>query len=348
MSEHDDTLKKALAANGDFNPSKANALKQASGAEFSKRMRWVERIVWIYLAVCVVIALPTLDAFFKNYDPKALITCLLVLLVVYETTVLLKLWFVIANTKLSVLKEIKQLRLEVSQLAAAAGVSQSADVLSTKYEPMRGVSRVERKAWLVALIVVGACLGSILGQSWKSVNDSELTADTRITLAEDGSATSVDEISQVHRGTSPKSGFPMHAPKSWVVRWIDRYGRELPYTITPQGTHNRYDIKLREDVMPGQRLAYTGEAEIPVAAKEENGTWTHSGDPCYGLAKNDFTVTILLPKGAELVSANPTPTLDFVRDGRPAIRLQAVRGRNEKFKYSVRYRLADQAASTTP
>lgn len=343
MSEHEDILKRALAENIQFKAEKADAVRKESTADFRKKMQWAERIMWIYLLACVVVGVLTLNAFGASDDTKTLLTCLLVLVVVYETTVLMKLWYVIAGTKIGVLKEIKQLRLEVSQLATAAGVASPSDVLSAKYEPVRGASKLERRVWLVVLIVAAAVASSAAhGEyDWLFDGGQKLSADSLVTLAADGAATSVTTITQTHSGMSSMTSFPFHAPKTWTVRWVDSHGREMPYTTTPRGSHIRYDVSLPPHIESGEPTVYTRMAEIPQAATQTDDVWTYAGDTEYGFEQNDFTATVLLPPGAELVSVEPKPVLEFTPNGLLAFRFQGARGRNEKFEFKVRYRLAE-------
>ena len=62
----------------------------------------------------------------------------------------------------------------------------------------------------------------------------------------------------------------------------------------------------------------------------------------YGYRKNLYLVTIRLPKGAEIVSVDPKPVQQFVRDGMPTVRFQAVRDCNQKFEHTIQYRLPNE------
>ena len=53
MSEHDDTLRKAMEENSRLRSQREESLRDASSAEFSGRLRTAERIYWAYALVCV-------------------------------------------------------------------------------------------------------------------------------------------------------------------------------------------------------------------------------------------------------------------------------------------------------
>jgi hypothetical protein len=346
MGEHNDILKKALAENDQLKSEKTDSLKKQSTANFRGRIKWAERIVWVYLAGCVLVAVPTLKIFGESRDTKTLITCVLVLLVIYETTVLFKLWFVVASTKLSVLKEVKLLRLEVSQLATSTGAASPSDVLSAKYEPDRGTSKLERRAWFVGLVVAALVASSVTSGGYDGlfVGGGKLADDSLVTLAADGSAISVTSISRTHSGIASMTSFSYHVPKSYTVRWVDSDGREMPYSTAPHGSHTRYDVSLPRDTERDRRIVYTQITEIPQAATQTDDVWTYASDEEYGFKQNDFTKTVLLPEGAVLVSTEPKPVLDYTLGGRLALRFQGTRGQNQKFEVKVRYRLADESS----
>ncbi|MBL7038173.1 MAG: hypothetical protein ISR77_06055 [Pirellulaceae bacterium] len=337
MSEHDETLRRTLEENARLQSKHAESLREASSAQFSGRYRWAERIYWLYAIACVVVGVSVINSFVRSDDTKSLIGCAVVMLVVYETTVLLKLWFAIAGMKMSVLKDVKLLRLEMARLASAAGVKDPVEP-PVEYEPMRGASRLERRLWLAACVVA-----AIATSSWSShgieFGGGQLSADSVITLGADGSATSVTDMTQTYHGFHRPQAFPFHVPKECKVRWIDPRGQEMPYKVTPAGTHNRYDVTVSEDVFVGGTMKHTRITETPDAATFEDGVWTYKTDILYSLPQNQLKITVYLPPGAKVVSVEPEPLLEFNQEGRAGLRFQAFRGMNEKFAYTIRYEL---------
>ena len=64
MSENENNLSKALAENGSFDSGRAKEVKEKVTAALVARMRFVERMYWIYFILFVCIAL----AAFKVYE----------------------------------------------------------------------------------------------------------------------------------------------------------------------------------------------------------------------------------------------------------------------------------------
>ena len=52
-----------------------------------------------------------------------------------------------------------------------------------------------------------------------------------------------------------------------------------------------------------------------------------------------------LGKGAELVSVDPKPAQQFVRDGLLIVRFQAIRDCNQRFEHKIQYRLPKESRS---
>ena len=337
MSEHDETLRAALEENSRLRSEREESVREASSREFSGRFRSAERIFWAYIIACIVVGVSAINVFTHSSDIKTLIGSTVIILVVYETTVLLKLWFAMAGMKMSVLKEVKLLRLESARLATKVGVESSAEP-SVKYELMRGVTRWERKLWLVACIFA-ALAASTWTRSQFEESVGSLSDDTCVTLAADGSAVSVSDITQTFHGSHTPKNFSFRAPKDNSVRFIDPEGQDMPAEITPADTHDQYEVTLSDNALFNGEMQHTRISEVPHAATLQDGVWTYESDIEYGPDENRFSVTICLPGEAKVISATPVPQLTFSQDGRIALRFQATRGTNEKFAYAIRYEL---------
>ncbi len=346
MSDYDETLRKALEENAQLRSKHAETVREASSAQFAGRFRWAERIYWFYAIACVVLGVSLVNHFARSNDTKTLVGCAVLMLVVYETTVLLKLWFAMTGVKMSVLKDIKLLRLEVARLASAVGVRDPAEP-PVEYEPMRAASQMERRLWLAACVVAAIATSTWSSRgsdSWSFLgpefDGGQLSADSLITLAADGSATTVTDVTQTYDKHRPPRTFQYGLPRECSVRWIDSHGQELPYEVTPTGTENRYDVTVMQDALTGGTMKHTRITETPKAATVEDGVWTYKTHQDYGLPQNQLKITVCLPPGARVVSAEPKPLLEFEQEGRTGIRFQASRGMNEKLAYTIRYELA--------
>ncbi len=339
MSESDDNLAGALRENGAFDPAKAGELKTKAVGTFEARMRKVERYLFVYMCVCCWLIVFAGFQFFHSTTTKGMLMNGLLVLAFLETTILMKLWYWIMNNKITVLKELKQLQLGGLADDDAAVASPRTERL---HGPVKGLSRRERTVWWAALVGGSALVGAVKNLDVPFM-PSSLTSRTYVTLAADGSGSAETEMSLICEGFSPLKSFSFHAPESATLRFVDSHGRELPYSTSLQDDHVRYDVSLMDPVPGGQRFSYTRLEKCPQAATEEEGVWTYSNDYTYGFTSSDLTATVVLPEGAEIVSTTPWPVARLTLDSRPVVRFEAKRGRNERFKYTVRYRLTPKA-----
>jgi hypothetical protein len=287
----------------------------------------------------------TLSHFMHSSGTKILLFYGILMVVFVQATILMKLWYWIANQKITVLKAIKQLEL--------CGASSSADALRPEdlRGPVEGLARRERTVWWVSLLAGCALIAAVKGAEVSGAVDpgafdrgGMLSSSGCITLAADGSGSAVTEMSFIHEGALARRGFNFHAPQTEKTRFVDGSGAELAFTTSPQNEHVRYDVRLPRPVMPGERFNYSRFSEIADAATVEDGIWTYSSDVAYGYNTNEISQTIVLPAGAEIISASPWPESTFTLQGRPSVRFTGVRARDEALKYTIKYRLAEKVS----
>jgi hypothetical protein len=350
MSKPDDNLTNALSGNGAFDPDKAKELQTKTVSSFEAKMRKVERYLFAYMCICCWLVVFSVFQFLQSSTTKALLFYGLLLLVFFGTTVLMKLWYWIMNNKISVLKEIKLL-----ELAALPDQGAGAAPRTKRLEgPLSGLSRRERTVWWAVLLAGGALIGVVKGleitggdDAWSLGRGGSLRSEGSVTLAADGSGSAVTEMSWIYQGMLARRGFTFFAAKGAVLRFTDSHGRELPFTTSEQQGHVRYDVSLLRPVMPGRPFSYTRFEDAPRCATEKEGLWTFSTDYSYGYETNEFSQMVVLPQGAEIVSVTPWPVATFTLEGRPTVRFEATRGRNEPFRYTVQYRLRSKPAAQT-
>ena len=106
MSEHDDTLRKTLEEVTRLRSEREESLREVATNEYSGHLRSAERIYWLYVVACAAMGVAAINFFVRSFEIKTLIGCAVVILVIYETTVLMKLWFATARMKMDTLKEM--------------------------------------------------------------------------------------------------------------------------------------------------------------------------------------------------------------------------------------------------
>jgi hypothetical protein len=308
-------------------------------------MRKVERSLWIRSCLFAWLAVFAAAHFMHSSATKALLFYGLLTLAFFNCLLQLKMWYYTASNKIGVLKAIKQLELD-----GPAGVD--ADMLQEGKQLVDGLPGWERNIWWVAcvggcfliLFVKGLETQGVKGPSDPFGGEGSLTSDVCVTLAADGSGFEQAEMSFLDTRTSRTSRFNFNAPEEAVVRFADSHGKELPVrTVSEQG-QMRYIVRLLSPVMSGHRVSYTRTQEYAQWATEEGGVWTHSADFSYAYNTNEFSHTVVLPEGAEIVSVKPWPVAKFTLNKKPTVRFETTRGHNDPFQYTVQYRLLKEAS----
>jgi hypothetical protein len=120
--------------------------------------------------------------------------------------------------------------------------------------------------------------------------------------------------------------------------WSDGQDRKLAVRREPDpnGPNYRDVIQLLDAVSPGQR--FTLKTSFTWSAHEENGVWVFKLDQNWGYRRNFYRQTVMLPPGAELISAEPAPVGREQRDGAVVLRFEGERGAGAKWAPVVKYR----------
>lgn len=338
MTENIDPLKKALAENGNYDPEKAKPLAAEATSWFDSRIKRAARIMWIEIIVCIAVFEFAFHGFFFATGAKGMIGFAMMLVIVVVIILSVKLHYSITSTKLTLLKEIKLLQLgnsgqSISQSNVPAGkLAFSAPSLWRTLTPMENVR------WFLALMLVALTFsfGSV-----KFMEQRTLAVDSHVKLLPDGSGSIETKRWYNYYGIFPMTSSSLYTGGACnITHWMDNRGRELPISVAEIDGNRQYTVQLIEPVTPCAEVNDTTIIEGPNLAKQQGDIWTYQGDPIYGYEKNIYLQTITLPKGAEIISVEPSPNRQFVQDDSPTVVLQATRGSNEKFAYTIQYKLA--------
>ena len=121
MDKLEKQLRKVLEKNGVFDANKSETLRkemtQMIFQKFESDMSTVKVVFWIFLVISA--AMMVGGMLFINHEKgtRGMIFAAVVTMIGYNSTVLMKLWYWVVSTKLNILKEIKQLQLQIAELA---------------------------------------------------------------------------------------------------------------------------------------------------------------------------------------------------------------------------------------
>jgi ABC-type sugar transport system permease subunit len=120
MDELEKTIQVTLSRTGKFDAGKAETLRKEIVQMFEGKLKKVKLLTWAFLLIDVIIIAGGIIGLLVNLlitkNTNAMIISAVVVLIAHEGTVLIKLWYWVLNTKYGVLKELKQIQLQIAEL----------------------------------------------------------------------------------------------------------------------------------------------------------------------------------------------------------------------------------------
>jgi hypothetical protein len=115
MVDFEKELKKVLEKNDDFNAAKGEALrKEMVQMLYDTNLRKAKIVFWIYFLLSIGMMIGGYIGLRFAADTKGMLCWVLFFMIGFNSTILMKLWYWVVDNKLSVLKEIKQLQLQIT------------------------------------------------------------------------------------------------------------------------------------------------------------------------------------------------------------------------------------------
>jgi len=93
--------------------------------KFELDMFKVKVVFWIFLAVSTAMMVGGMIFLTLEKGVRGMLFAAVIALIGYNSTILMKLWYWVVSTKLSILKELKQMQLQMAELAGKESSSQS-------------------------------------------------------------------------------------------------------------------------------------------------------------------------------------------------------------------------------
>jgi hypothetical protein len=118
MIDFEKELKKVLEKNGDFNAAKSEALRKETVQMWrDMNLRKAKIIFWIYFLLSIGMMIGGYIGLRLATDTKGMLSWVIFFMIGFNSTILMKLWYWVVDTKLNVLKEMKQLQLQIAEQA---------------------------------------------------------------------------------------------------------------------------------------------------------------------------------------------------------------------------------------
>lgn len=100
-----------------MNETARKEMAQMIFQKFELDMFKVKVVFWIFLIVSAAMMVGGMIFLTHEKGTRGMLFAAVIALIGYNSTVLMKLWYWVVNTKLSILREMKQLQLQIAELA---------------------------------------------------------------------------------------------------------------------------------------------------------------------------------------------------------------------------------------
>ena len=121
MSDIEKEIKKVLKANGNFdadkNAARRKEIEQMIFQKYETDMFKVKVVFWVFLVLSLGMMAGGYIGLRFAGDTREMLNWVLLFMIGFNSTILMKLWYWVVDTKLNVLKEMKQLQLQVAELS---------------------------------------------------------------------------------------------------------------------------------------------------------------------------------------------------------------------------------------
>jgi hypothetical protein len=294
-----------------------------------RRFRTVRKKLLVRLTVWVLAGLAVMIvggyALGQASGTRAMLAALFVMLVGFESTVLIKLWYWTVDSKAALVEQVQRLALRMhgQEEPLAQGTEGEAADLTSAYDrvSMKWLGRMASVVILVPAVAFGICvLAPLARPEVPTVYSSECHA----VVGADGAARVTGRLAFTYYGVTPLTTVRvLTSTRLQDAAWTDAAGRELPST-QEEGNEGWVSlVQLPEPVFRQEAADLRVTWTIPQAAREKDGVWTFSGDEVWrrGLwpqlpltwmagmggvgAWSQGVSTVTLPQGAQMAPFPP-------------------------------------------
>lgn len=337
MDDFEKQIRESLSSEGSLDPEKSRSLKKKSMEYYDHALRKSERTFILLIFFCLLTIIIAWIKFTGSAYPKQQIFYGAAMTIGFLGLVFIGLLSFIINNRIGLLKEIKMIRLGVQE-----------DATQTLKNPLIGTyARAEYVFWAVGIAASVIIIAQILFPGFRTTRYG-LHVNKHVTVQYDGSASFVEHVSFPVTGKIPLFGFNLDFsgnPDCSDWKWFDAKGRELIKSIKQKNGKTEIKIDLYEPVMPGEWVYYKLESRCSEAVKRvENERILEMQDlygypDCACTGKMQFSLSVELPKGAEIISIEPDGAEQTTFNNIPVIYFRTSKTGKQPTRYLIKHKL---------
>jgi hypothetical protein len=125
MDELEKSIRITLSDAGKFDAGKAESLRKEILQMFDKNLQKAKLIFWISFLLSLGMMGGGYIGLRLAADTREMLSWVIFFMIGFNSTILIKLWYWVADTKLNVLKEMKHLQLQITELTGKISSAES-------------------------------------------------------------------------------------------------------------------------------------------------------------------------------------------------------------------------------
>ncbi len=344
--QNNDPLEKMIK--DDMTNGDSKVLRDKALDSLRQKQRSAVFIAGIYLLICILGMLFFANIAMETSSTRLVIIYGILFLVFFESTILIKLWYWVVHTRLSLSREMKILQLNFARTLPEE--TQWLDAPPESALQKRG-KKIYAWFYLVVCLAVGGYFGFSNNDNFSNVwwetphapNTDTMGLSREVELEADGSGRLKTEYSFPNNSLFPQKEFSMYMgkkdlPPGYAEGYRDFDGNKLSVELHPQGQGTRTVVHLPKVVPPGKRMMFISEWTSKDQASREGDDWVFTdGMGGFGYRRVHYQYRIKLPPNVKASDISPSPDNQWKEGDRIVVAWDRNMGGRENFTLKLRY-----------
>jgi len=309
-----------------FTESRSQQLIKEMVRQFEVKRKKAFLLFTLYMIICLVIFFQGGCLLMSLDTMKGMLASAILMLIGFESTVLIKLWYSTVDSRITLMKEFKQLQLFIQGQRASDEeelsypVEGGGDVGSSFWE--RISLKTMRRVCTVVILVVGIVGAHVfIVPLFKPAVEPLSRSEYHANVGNDGSVRVTARITQTYHGVTPLAAVTVcTGDELHDVVWREKRGGVLSHEAKRGKKDCCYRIYLPNPIFRGNEIDLRATWTSNELLTQENGTWVFSGSgpwrtgmsikhsfTCYSpgtwIGSRSTRSTITLPSDAQFESA---------------------------------------------
>ncbi|UCD28687.1 MAG: hypothetical protein JSV03_16680 [Planctomycetota bacterium] len=278
MTDANDELRKKIFEDKPINNSQAEEFKASILRQYERKQKKLVVATLVQLLIMASIAFVGCYMLGRVDNIKLMLGALLVILIGFESTILIKLWYWIVASSNNVLQDVKRLQLlTLGQLPVDQTESSLAsDTMSVAKKSLWDRINLKVLNLISMIILIGFSLAGTFIYVAPAFNVRSFGRfEEHIQIAADGSCTATIRTKYRYAGLTPLEAIKIRSSQPFgEVTWHDKEGNKLVHEVQQDKDCYLCTVHLNHPIFRDEQVDIrASNMSLGKLAKKENGVW---------------------------------------------------------------------------